>query len=523
VSPAEDAALATPLRPTALLRATPRSVWVLVALQLLLSALYALAVPLLHGPDEHAHADLLLNVSDHLGAEPYADLDFDRRTFTAMASRDLVAVDWRSSPVSPWEGLDGAAAPLRADRPAYEDLPPTGPVGVPNTANAHPPLYYAIGDAASLVVRTVLPVRWTWDRHVTVLRLVSATLVAPLPLLAFWTAFGLTRRVRIGLTAALLPLAVPQFAHVGGVVNNDGLLFLLTGGLTLVLSWVVRGDRSTATALTAGALAGAGILTKVFALPAPLWIVAAYALAWRRGLPLRDAIARVAAAGIATVACGGWWAVRNLVVHGTPAPRPFLYEQPASVDTGLGHWLGAVLDRLLSTFWGHFGVEQFALPGWLIAAASLLLLVALLAAFVRQEPSAATLATLVLPAVTTLGMVLWAAWRGYQRSGLPTGLHGRYLFVGLVGIALLWAIGAHRALGDHALAVTGGLALIVQSAGLVTVTSSYWEGTGPFGDVAAAMAWAPWQARWSLVLLLATAAAAVAAVASLRVDARTAP
>ncbi|HEX9888129.1 MAG TPA: phospholipid carrier-dependent glycosyltransferase [Nitriliruptorales bacterium] len=520
MTPAEERALELPLHPGALLRATPQAVWALVLLQLLVSVLYAIAVPLLHGPDEHAHVDLILNVSDHLGTDPYAGLEFDRRTFTAMARRDLVAVDWRSSPVFPWEGLEGGAAPLRAHRPTYEQLVPSGPVGVPNTANTHPPLYYAVADGAAAVVRAVLPVRWTWDRHVTMLRIVSAALVAPLPLLAFWTAFGLTRRRRVALTAALVPLAVPQLTHIAGTVNNDDLLFLLTAALTLVLSWVVRGDRSLGTAVAAGALAGAGVLTKVFALPAPLWIVAAYALAWRQGLRPRDALTRVGVAGVATVVLGGWWVLRQLVVHGTPAPRPFLYDQPAGLDTGLVRWLGTVLDRMPATFWGRFGVEHLTLPGWLIVAASLVLLAVLLAAYTAPDVGAPPLTVLVLPAATTLAMVLWAAWGGYVRSGLPTGLHGRYLFVGMVGIALLWALGADRLVGGLALPATAIVALVLQAAGLATVTGSYWEGPGVLGDVAAAMAWAPWRARWSILLVLATAAAGVVAAVGVRRDAK---
>ena len=73
--------------------------------------------------------------------------------------------------------------------------------------------------------------------QVGVLRLLSAALLLPLPLLAAAAARRLGAGPPVAIAAALLPLGVPQLAHVGASLNNDVLLVLL-GALS-----VARGRR----------------------------------------------------------------------------------------------------------------------------------------------------------------------------------------------------------------------------------------------------------------------------------------
>lgn len=491
------------LRPWALLRSTPAAVWAMVVLLALLAGVYTTAVPLLHAPDEHAHIDLVLT-EPHVGLDPYDGAELSNRTLAAIPLVDLVPVDWRVAPLQPWAGLDGADALPRESRPTYAQLAPAGDSGILNNARNHPPLYYLGMSRLLTAVRTLAPGgdAWSWDQTFGALRALNVLLVAPLPFLAFWTAVRLTRRRRIGLTAAAVTLAVPMLAHSGGAVNNDNLLALLSAALLLALAWVWSGDTGLRTAAIVGVIGGLAMLTKIFGLPAPLWIGAAYAVAWLRTGRLGRAAAGLGVAAVATIVAGGWWDLRLIITEGTPAPRGFEYTAPAAFEIDYGYWLAEFADRITTTFWGHFGVEQFPLPTIVVAAATVILLTLVLAGTVRGPWAAlrhrwAEPVLLALPTLTTLAMVVYAAWGGYARSGIPSGIHGRYLFLGLTGIAVLAATGLHAVIDRRLvpLAVLGAAGLM-QALGLWTIVTGFWAGDGMFAQLDSLVDWSPWPPRW---------------------------
>src|SRR5690606_31588073 len=119
----------------------------------------------------------------------------------------------------------------------------------------------------------------------------------------------------VAVAAAALPLAVPQLTHVVGAVNNDNLLNVSAAAVVLVATAVAGGDLSRRTALWAGAALGVALLAKAFAVTLLVLLAAAYLLGWarRRGwLPWQPVLV---AFGTAFVV-GGWWWVRNILVHG---------------------------------------------------------------------------------------------------------------------------------------------------------------------------------------------------------------
>ncbi len=179
------------------------------------------------------------------------------------------------------------------------------------------------------------------------------------------------------------------------------------------------------------------------------------------------------------------------------------------MSASLGPWLGEVVRRLTFTSWGWFGVEQFRLPLWLVVLATAATLAAVVAGVLRHRRSGVVL---LLPLATALAMVLYAAWDGYTQSGIPSGLHGRYLFTGLVGLAALAAVGLAAAVPRRHLvvALAAAAAVVMQGAGLVVVVSSYWAGPG-LAHVRSLVAFSPWSGRVLAPLGVLAAVTAVGA------------
>ena len=499
------------LRPGRLVRATPTAVWLLVVLHGLLGLAYALAVPLLHAPDEPAHVDLVAQVDDHVELAPYEDLRYSPDVEEAVTRVGLDQIDWRFAPRSPWSPLDPSETVARSERPTYADLAAPGTAEIRNPSRLHPPAYYATVDGIDTVAQWLgaEPVATApWDAVVLRWRVWSVLLTLPLPWLAFWTALRVSGRRRVGVAAATLVLAVPQLSQSAGSVNNDTLLFTCAGVVTLSCAFVATGDRSWRPAVIGGLGAGLAMLTKIFGLGAPVWLLGAYVVAVVAGhLRWPTAVGRLGAAAVATVVAGGWWPTRLFLATGTPSPRGFAYPVPDEVAAPLGPWLGEVVRRLTFTSWGWFGVEQFRLPLWLVVLATGAALAAIGVGLARRRGVAVVL---LLPLATALVMVLYAAWDGYAQSGIPSGLHGRYLFTGLVGATAVAATGIGAAVPGRrpVLAVPVGMVLLMQAVGLWVVVSSYWAGPG-LSHVRSLVAFSPWSGRVLAPLAAAAAATAV--------------
>lgn len=508
------------LQPWRLARATPATVWLLCGLQFLLAVWYAFALPLLHAPDEHSHVDRVLSPGEPADLDPLEDDELSERTVAILPRVQLAAIDWRVAPYQPWEGLAEDDALPRDARPSYADLGPDEDSGIPNQIASHPPLYYLYEAAGLGAVRALDGVlggegSGSWDRTLVVLRLLSALLVLPLPWLTYWTGVRLSGRTRTGLVAATVPVAIPQVSHIAGSVNNDVMLLLTSAVATMGVVWIATGDRSLRTAAFTGAGAGLALLTKIFALAAPLWIAVAYGVGWMRSRapdremrPFRtgDVARGLGVAAAATVALGGWFVVRALLLYGTPAPRGSGYPG-GTIDPDVGYWLGELVSRSTRSFWGFFGVEQFAIPGWIVAVLTVGVVAAVGAALVRGRWEAHTrwrvadLTVLLLPVATALAMMLFAAWNGYLASGLPVGIHGRYLFTGLLGLSVAVGLGVDAMTRSRFTpAVVAVVAVVVQAVGAWTVVRSFWAGPDVLAEVRALLAWSPFRARYVVVL-----------------------
>lgn len=497
----------------------PGTVWTLCVLHLLLLVGYSILVPTYRAPDEPHHVDLVLAVSRGQ-AWPWPDPTARADSRQVLGSLAPAGYADTSSP------RERAVGPLRAAdavpwgaRPSFGDLGPDVPSSSRNQMTQHPPLYYLLGGAAVAVSGAQ---DWPFDRLVGALRLGSVLLVTALPLLAYVAA----RRLRAGqaaaLTAAVVPLALPQLTHLGSTVSNDALLVALLGLLTVLAAGVLTGDKRARTAVLMGLVAGLALLTKGFALLTPAWIALVYAWVARRD---RRALPAGVLAVATALASGGWWWLRNLVRYGTLQPDGLV--RPAAVGevgADLGAYLRVLAGAFPQRFWGSFGWLQVNLPWLAVWLATAVVAAGVVAALATRRRGAARgdLALLLFPLGATLGIVLAGSWSYYRASGAVAGIQGRYLLTGIVGLAVVVAAGLtsltpvrwHAWLPPTLLAAGA----LLQTVAIVTLVRGFWmepASASAAAALTAVLAWSPWPP-----VAVAATCSAVAVVALLALGRR---
>ena len=472
--------------------------------------------PLYRAADETLHVDLVLHVLDGDGYPPPGELRLDPEV---RASYPLAGLSTEERPdlaaLFPLP-LSTTDVPPRAS--SFDELEPVpGLPAITNQMTQHPPLYYGLVAGAARLVPGFDD--RSFVTQVGLLRLLSAALLLPLPLLAAAAARRLGAGPPVATAAALLPLAVPQLAHVGASLNNDVLLVLLGAAVAAPLLAVGRGDASRRTAVVVGVLLGLALLTKALAVGLLVWAALAYALALlgpARAHGRAVAGSALLAMGIALVV-GGWWWVVNLVRYGTVQPSGTPSLPVRDTDPDLVDFTWTFLSRVTASTWGSFGWLEVRLPG----AAQLLGLVVVLVGlglFLLRRPErpwarAAGGAAVAGFALQT-AVVYQQSLKNYLRGGYLAGLQGRYLFAFVAVLAALVAVGVAHALPDRARRLAPLLALtavvVMQAVGVLTALRGFWwpDGEGVRRALAIQSAWAPFP-PWTTLLAALVGAAAV--------------
>lgn len=286
-----------------------RCLWLLWAVFVLRGFFYCAVQPLWEGWDEPFHYAYLEHLSS-TGTMPRPGVD--------PPSRE-VSESLRIGPL-PWTIRSHAEAQLsyeqfwqlppaerdarmkrRADLPAAWRREPDR-ASPPNYQSQHPPLYYATLLAPlRLLDGATLPARVFWLRLVSIL---IASVSLPL-------AFGAARRLLGSDWAALasvacavaMPINVLNVARVG----NDSLSMTLFAALILLTLRMRERPLSLARHLAAGAVLGAGLLTKAYFLTAiPVYLFAAVLAAWKAPAWRRVLLYSLAALALALL-IAGWW------------------------------------------------------------------------------------------------------------------------------------------------------------------------------------------------------------------------
>lgn len=514
--------------PLRLLLRAPLAVWALVVLNGLLITCWSVLTPTYHSPDEPTHADAVMRLVEGYG------WGYTERTHFSLHGYASVAVSPYGLPSKPHSlnhrPVPQSTAVARESRPDWADLDPRlakRPLQVQQMTQ-HPPGYYYVEAA---VVKIFGGAHQRWDRAVGLMRLVSMLLIAPLPLLAWATAFRLTDDRRAGIAAAVFPLAVPELTQIGGSVNNDNALTLAAGLVVLGVVCVLRGQRDLRTAVYVGITLGLALFTKGLALVLPPLVLAAYVTSWaydrRRAVAgLRPAFLRsvgrpVALVALLTFAFGGWWWFTNLLRYGKVQPAVPNFAPGGYLGDDLGRMIDYGTRGMLQRWWGAMGWFEVQMPfRWVYTAGAVALLCIVLALTRRRPERTRTGVLLVLwPTLASYGMVAGASFSYYLHTHYYRGLSGRYLFVGMVGVAAAVGIGAVRfgPLRRWApLLLLAGAALIQYKAIKLALLVWWRPRGGEFGQAWDAMlAWSPWGPHTVKALVLLAVVAALAVLAEL--------
>ena len=492
-------------------RRIPPVVWWVMALHVTMLGAYSILLPTFRAPDEPLHVDLAHHWSTDF---EYPAWD-DRATGDGIInSLFRVRFPGRSAHLTAQEAIP------KDERPSFEDLDTVSQGGT-NHLPQHPPLYYAVAGTAE---RAVEVVAGDPDFHVETwfYRLVSIAMVAPLPIVIWRVSrlMGLPDPVAVG--AMLLPLAIPQYLHIGASVNNDNLQFLTTWLMTPLVLRVGRGDLSRGLMVVAGVVSGLGLLTKAFTFAIPMWMACALVVVLvRQG---RAALPRVAGAGllygVVTVVAGGWWWIRNLVVYGSLMPTRYLdlVRPVPRDDLDIVDYMQKWITGTLRRFWGEFGYFDTRIPQLAVTIATTVVVVTLLAALIgRDRVTGSRLGDrllLLAPLVLLMAVQFQSALTSYLEIGQYAALQGRYWFGAIAALAVLVALGAAKLVGPFRRWIPFGvLAAVVVMHGLAVsaILGFYWGEPGaPISDrLRAVVAWAPLPSE---VVVVAAAVGAVVVV-----------
>lgn len=500
----------------------PRLVWLLTALFGLLTVTWTVVSPLGRAPDEPAHFDLVTYV-----AESWQYPDWDAR---ASAPGPVHA----AFEYAPREGgiarLTPEGAIPRSDRPTLEERNRSGGGGFAwtNQMPQHPPLYYWVAAAELSAVRWLSPGGddAPLDREWHVVRLLSVALVLPLPLLAWASARRLGLGASASVTAAAVPLAIPQVTHIGASINNDNLVLLFGAIAAYLVAGVLRGDDRIRSALLLGLACGLAISTKANAVFLAPWVLLAYAHQARTSKGRwRASLGSLAAAGGVIALVGGAWPIRNRIRHGEFLPKITSYVRPPEdFQPNFLEYFPDFASRLTYRFWGRFGWYEAPLSVLSVVLATAVVVFALisLASMWRRSatgtgeghPIARSGWALVIfgslfPML--VAFVLYIGWSRHIVDGRTPFIQGRYLFVALVPFVVVVGAGLASTLRRWAPALVLAGAVLIQLDGFRVALRVWWAEPGASlrRSAQAAIAWSPWPPLAIYILMIVLVATIV--------------
>jgi hypothetical protein len=307
---------------------------------LALALLYGLVTPIYEGPDEIGHVMVVRHLSIGRGLPVQSPENAFKFGFAQEGSQ---------APL--YYAL--SAALVKGLGLSLEDL--DGPVPVNPFTTCGEPGLNNVSRYQHDPRRETFPYQGT-ARAVHVMRAFSALLGAATVVVAYTVSrLAFPRLEGAALLAATLVATNAQAAFMGGVVNNDNLVNLLTGcSLALTLYGLRRGF-AWWLALALGLVAGLTVLAKLGGLMALVFVgMGLTAGLWRRP-------SRLMAYGALTLgtfmAVSGWWFVRNWALYGDPTGTRMMLSVVGAREAWPLEEVIADVGHTLRSYWGVFACE----------------------------------------------------------------------------------------------------------------------------------------------------------------------
>lgn len=374
----------------------------LVALFLLLAALYAWLTPAWQNPDEPAHYNYIRQLAENGSLPVLQPGDYDQQYLADIVARNF-------------------PPQLSIDALRYE--------------GHQPPLYYLL----------LAPVYRASAGSPLALRLGSALLGALLVLcagLAAWEYFQ--PQLPLALAAAAFVAFIPQHVAMLASVNNDALaeLWMMLGFWLLLRSAAAP---NTHNYWLLSLVLGLAFITKATVYILLLPVLLLLWLDWRAG---RSTPAASIAKLLPALLLGGPWWARNAAVYGWPdvlglqRHAAVVVGQPRTADWlaqfGAAQFLRRLLATTFNSFWGQFGWMSAPMSGAIYALLGLLCAAICAALWLGRASAATSKNTLrqrqhMLLLAVAAGTLL--AFLYYNLSFVQH--QGRYLFPALLPLAIV--------------------------------------------------------------------------------------
>lgn len=335
---------------------------------IVLAAGYALAIPLFEGPDEVSH----FLYSHNLANEGVFPVIVGRQEMF-----DSGSVQRHHPPLYYLVGAALIAGIDRDDLPFYTRFNPLASIGIVNDHNLNVHLH-PVG----------VPSTGNTPAAVYLLRAWSIVLAAGTIFIVYRIGLLLFSPL-VGVLAALITAANPQFAFIGGMINNDSLVtFLMAVGVAWC-AWVWRKRRIGRREMLIIGLTLAGIvLTKNNGLGLiPVVSITVLAGAASKRWTWRTALATLGVSAVLMIVLAGWWYARNLTLYGDI----FALSSTLSVwgrgptDGLTGDFIVGEAGSIYTSFWMVLGYFNILGPGWLYPYTAVILVIALIGVYTVTE------------------------------------------------------------------------------------------------------------------------------------------
>lgn len=485
----------------------PHVVWWITGLHFVLMVVWGVATPIFHATDEPNQFDAVMYVRDNHSWPKSHTTRVQPGTVRSIAQSPFGSAEHPYS--FSREPITERTPTPRAERRSFREM--NGPMqgrGGLQQLTQHPPGYYFLG--AALMALTPGASGWHWDQQVGYLRIFSAVLLAPMPLLAWASARRLTDRAAPAVTAALIPLTIPAFEFMGGTVNNDVLITALAAPVTYLCVRVMTGDVRWRTVIALGVFEGLACLAKIFSVALLPLMALAFLLVLRRGVPWREMLTKAATSFAVAFLCGGWWWLLTLIRYGSLTAN----NGEGGVKHHTTSWIAAKV--LARRWWSYLGWSDATFDNRTVLVLTVVAGIGVLAGVllgVNAGRERSQLLVLLVPVVLLYAFVL----HRYAIGWLGTG--ARYAYAALPAIFVAIALGWGRLFRRRDWVLPGATVLIaafLEVWAFKKVLHVWWRASA-HGSVSSFKAWSPWP-EWVLYLVavvsvLVTVGALIALVA----------